>query len=106
MPSCTACRARVIGTQRMLKLMTRFLDLYRLLSSAAHVGFVGSRLFRDSPDVQNINPRCDSRATGFALISSSRILVEATRAREKFEGIDEGRYETVMAMIGEAKSVD
>jgi hypothetical protein len=72
---------------------------YEALSIAAHGGFAGLRQFRDEPDKQDINPRTDPRSQGFAMISSSRMLIEATHLREAFESLRVGAYELVMAMI-------
>jgi hypothetical protein len=77
------------------------LKLYRDLSTAAHLGFQGLRIFRDEPDKLDINPRTDPRSQGFAMISSSRILAEATHVREHFEGLDTGGYALVVAKIAE-----
>lgn len=77
------------------------LKLYRDLSTAAHLGFQGLRFFRDEPDKLDINPRTDPRSRGFAMISSSRILSEATHVREHFEGLGSGGYALVLAKIAE-----
>ena len=81
------------------------LDLYRMLSMAAHGGFLGMRVFRDDPDLLDVNPRKDLRATGFALVSSSRLLAEATRPRVVFEALRDGGYDDVMKMIQALKPI-
>lgn len=75
------------------------LDLYRLLSIAAHAGFLGMRMFRDNPDLLDVNPREDLRATGFALVGSSRLLSEGTRERVAFGRFQDDGYEVVMRVI-------
>lgn len=77
------------------------LHIYRVLSIAAHAGFLGLRQFRDEPDKLDINSRTDPRSQGFAMISSSRTLIEATHLRETFESLKDGGYEVVMKMIVE-----
>ncbi len=78
----------------------KLLGIYEILSIAAHGGFVGTRLFRDDPGKVGINPRKqDFRSQGFAMISSSRILIEATHLRERFEDFRDEGYAVVMTMI-------
>jgi hypothetical protein len=77
------------------------LDLYRALSMAAHVGFLGLRQIRDEPDKLDINPRTDPRSQGFAMISSSRILIEATHLREHFKAMRSLGYEMALRMIAQ-----
>ncbi len=60
---------------------------------------MGLRQFRDEPDKLDINPRSDPRSQGFAMITSSRLLIEATHLRETFESLKDGGYEVVMGMI-------
>jgi hypothetical protein len=85
--------------------ISEVLDLYGLLSIAAHAGFLGMRIFRDDPDLLDVNPRQDARATGFALISSSRVLAEGTRARAVFEMVQDGGYDAVTTMIRDCRIV-
>lgn len=79
--------------------ISEVLDLYRLLSIATHAGFLGMRIFRDDPDLLDVNPRQDARAMGFALISSSRVLTEGTRARAVFDTVQDGGYDAITRMI-------
>jgi hypothetical protein len=76
------------------------LGIYEVMSIAAHGGFIGSRLFRDDPEKLDINPRKqDFRSQGFAMISGSRVLIEATHLRERFEDFRDGGYAVVMTLI-------
>lgn len=63
-------------------------DLYSRLSSAAHGGFFGMRLFRDEPDAISINPQLPpgDKAAGIVLISS-RLLVDLVGFRDSVEGL-------------------
>jgi hypothetical protein len=63
-------------------------DLYSRLSSAAHGGFFGTRLFRDDPDAISINPQLPpgEKAAGIVLISS-RLLVDLVGLRDCEEGL-------------------
>ncbi len=79
------------------------LKLYRILSMAAHASFLGMRMFRDNPDLLDVNPRKDLRATGFSIVSSSRLLAEAIRPRAVFERLRDGGYDTVMKMMQDLK---
>lgn len=85
--------------------ISEVLDLYRLLSTAAHAGFLGMRMFRDDPDLLDVNPRQDARAIGFVLLLSSRVLAEGTRARAAFETVQDGGYDAVTTMIRECRIV-
>ncbi len=58
---------------------------YARLSSAAHGGFVGLGLFRDQPDTIHPNQRDDPQSESMALLISTRIVLEQTRARNEFE---------------------
>lgn len=79
--------------------------LYEMLSWGAHLSFYGSATFRDEPFQQSINPRKDPRAAGFALISSSRLLIEATHMREEFEGVDSLGYVRILKLIVDIQPV-
>jgi hypothetical protein len=63
-------------------------DLYRQLSSAAHGGFLGLRLFADNPEDQGVNPQrpIGNKAVGVAL-ASARFLIEVTALRNRCEGL-------------------
>lgn len=62
-------------------------------------------MFRDDPDLLDVNPRKDLRATGFALVSSVRVLGDGTRVRAIFEGVQDDGYEAVTRMIRECSIV-
>ncbi len=82
-----------------------FGDLYRDLSSPTHAGFTGMRMFRDEPDRQNVNPRRDPRAHGFALYASSRFLTEMTQMRAAFEAVDAPEAEAVARRLAACRPI-
>jgi len=51
-------------------------DFYNKLSSASHGGLLGLRLFKDSPDEKNPNPRADRNAQNLALSVSNHLMLE------------------------------
>lgn len=71
--------------------------IYRQFSGSVHGGFVGSLLFDDSPDIVDINPQEHPRRTRAAVVSSSRVLLDISYIRARFEGVaDETRYNRIM----------
>jgi hypothetical protein len=64
------------------------LDLYRQLSSAAHGGFLGLRLFSDNPSDLGVNPQLPiGDKAAFVALASARLLVEITSLRNHAEGL-------------------
>ena len=51
-------------------------DFYNKLSSASHGGLLGLRLFKDSPDEKNPNPRADKKSQNLALSVSNHLILE------------------------------
>jgi hypothetical protein len=82
------------------------LHLYRFLSAGTHAAFIGLRMFRDDPGLLDINPRKDLRATGFAILAGSRLLIEGARAIAHFRGLGDFGYEAVEQMIRNCKSLE
>ncbi len=76
---------------------TDLFSIYRVFSSAVHGGFLGSALFDDTPDMADVNPHEHPRRTRAAIVMSSRILLEISYMRDRFEsaGLEE-QYKTVM----------
>jgi hypothetical protein len=76
------------------------LYLYRTLSSAAHAGFIGMRMFRDDPELRDINPRKnDVGAIGMAMVLSAKLLADITRVRAKFARVGDLGYDQVYEKI-------
>jgi hypothetical protein len=73
-------------------------QLYKNLSSAAHGGFIGLRVFKDDPDTVHANPRADRRSQEMALLGSSRLTIEVVRACDRFEahGVSEALSAKIM----------
>ncbi len=86
------------------KLIPDLSEIYALLSSAAHGGFFGLGFFRDAPDLVHPNPRDDPRSEALAVCTSTRILLDQTRARERFELGDKsgGVYNDLRRRLSEA----
>jgi hypothetical protein len=63
--------------------------LYRLLSGSVHGGFGGMRLYKDEPDRISPEPRRDAAAQNRALLESSRLLVELSAVRARWDAADE-----------------
>jgi hypothetical protein len=59
-------------------------EFFQTLSSPAHGGFLGLRLFRDDPDSLHPFPRRDPIAQGSILVISSWLLVVIAQARASF----------------------
>ncbi len=79
------------------------LHTYRYLSSATHAAFIGMRLFRDDPGLQDINPRKDPGAAGFAIIGSSRMLTESSRVIALFRGLGDLGYDAVLKVMRDCR---
>lgn len=76
------------------------LYLYRILSSAAHAGFIGMRMLRDDPGLRDINPRKkDVGAIGMAMVLSAKLLADITHVRAKFAGVGDLGYDQVREKI-------
>jgi len=74
--------------------------VYRVFSGAVHGGFVGAGLFDDTPDVANINPQDHPRRSRLGIVTSSRILLEISYLRDRFEGTkQEGAYKKIMTHL-------
>lgn len=70
---------------------------YSVFSGAAHGGFLGSALFDDTPETADINPQNHPRRTRLAIATSSRILLEISYMRDRFEGAGlEDQYKVIM----------
>lgn len=71
--------------------------IYRQFSGAVHGWFLGSALFDDTPDMADINPHEHPRRTRMAVVISSRILLEISYLRDRFEStnLDEA-YKRIM----------
>jgi hypothetical protein len=65
---------------------TDLYSIYRIFSSAVHGGFIGSALFDDTPDMADINPQDHPRRTRVAVVMSSRLILEISYLRDRFEG--------------------
>lgn len=76
-------------------------EWHRLLSSAAHAGFVGLRFLKDAPSDVHPNPRFDSLSESFVLGASIRNLTETTGRRDQFEngGAKQEDYEAVLTQL-------
>jgi hypothetical protein len=76
---------------------TDLLYVYKIFSGAVHGGFLGSALFDDTPDMADINPHDHPRRSRNAIIISSRMLLEISYLRDKFEGTNlEDTYKLIM----------
>lgn len=65
------------------------LEEYQRLSSAAHGGFYGLKLFRDRFDEYDITPRLPLRMQAILVsVSSSRKLIELVSIRSGYENLD------------------
>jgi hypothetical protein len=75
----------------------RMFDMYRQFSGTTHGSFIGSVLFSDSPDAPSINPEENPKKTRFAIVSSSRILLDVSFCRPQFDGIaDSEEYKRIV----------
>lgn len=76
-------------------------DLYNTFSSGSHGGFFGLRILKDRPDDIHPNPRSDPRSQDFALVVSTRMLLEVMHLRDRFEigGRHEHDYETLLQRL-------
>jgi hypothetical protein len=85
-------------------LIPKLASYYAKLSSAAHGGFFGLGLFRDEPDTIHPNQRSDPWSQALALLTSSRIVLDQARARDKFElnGQFHRTYEDLIARLVDA----
>ena len=61
--------------------------LYRGLSSSAHAGFMGFRLFREDPDRIHSDPRSDPSAEARSLLVSSLLTLEQAHVRTLVDGL-------------------
>lgn len=61
---------------------------YRALSSAAHAGFMGFRLFRDAPDQLHATPRKDPGSQATVLFMAARVTLEQANMRASAEPPD------------------
>jgi hypothetical protein len=76
---------------------TDLLYVYRVFSGAVHGGFLGSALFDDAPDMADINAHDHPRRSKNAIVISSRMLLEISYLRDKFEGTNlENTYKQIM----------
>jgi hypothetical protein len=62
-------------------------DMYRESSGTTHGSFIGSVLFSDSPDAPSIDPQENPKRTRYAILSSSRLLLDISFSRAQFDGI-------------------
>jgi Family of unknown function (DUF5677) len=75
----------------------RFFDIYRRFSGSTHGSFIGAVLFSDSLDEPSINPEEHPRKTRYAILLSSRLLLEISFGRAQFDGIaDLEEYEHIV----------
>jgi hypothetical protein len=79
------------------------LHTYKYLSLSTHAAFIGMRLFRDDPGLQDINPRKDPGAAGFAMIGSSRMLLESSRAIVLFRGLGDLGHDAVLKAMRDCR---
>jgi hypothetical protein len=77
--------------------------LYDYLSGASHGGLLGLSLFKDSPDDIHPNPRADKRSQNGALLSSSRLILDISGYRGKFES--SGTDQIYLDLFGEINSL-
>ena len=76
---------------------TDLYPIYRIFSGAVHGGFVGSSLFDDTPDTADINPQNHPRRTRVAIVMSSRLILEISYLRDRFEGTRmDAEYKRIM----------
>lgn len=76
---------------------TDLLYVYKIFSGAVHGGFLGSVVFDDTPDMADINAHDHPRRSRNAIVISSRLLLEISYLRDKFEGTSlENRYKQIM----------
>lgn len=76
------------------------MDLYRSLSSSAHGGYLGLRLFRDDPDAIHAEARADPLAVTRALLGSSLFTIDQAHIRALIDGsICEKEYEEVRDVV-------
>jgi hypothetical protein len=71
--------------------MPRLFYMYRQFSGSVHGSFIGSLLFKDSPDFADINPEENPNRTRSAVVASSRLLLDISLARGQFEGVADKR---------------
>jgi len=82
--------------------------IYTHYSSASHGGLLGLNMLKDQPDSIHPNPRADKRSQNMALVSSSRLTLEASFARAQLESCNvSDAYQALLSeLLGLKKAVD
>ena len=80
-------------------------ETWKFLSSSAHGGYMGMRLFRLDPFHLDINPREDASKAAMGIIQSIKLLNDLLRTWERFVGGQGPEYATIKKLIIKAMAL-